>query len=373
MRPNFAHRWEHPKGAQTKEYLISIQDSADPSIQMSDTLRHTQTHSDTPGLDPVILEKEGSKARTWCFTINNHTVSDIDTLGTLFEQYVFQEETGECGTPHLQGVCRFKNARSFKAMKKMHPKAHWSVCENWLASIKYCSKTDTRTGQVFIKGVTLPKTTQMAVREKISPLAGKELYPWQKEVMDIIASEPHPRHIHWFVDKQGGRGKTTLVRHIIRTRKQNDVILINGRAIDMKYGIAQMVLKQKQDPHICLLNYSRTQEDRVSYQGLEECKDGLFYSTKYECGQIDYDPPHMIVFANFKPDFDALSADRWIVHYMDEKPKATPLDKTGFDTDEELEKIELEIKQTELDDNIDADFADDNIRARIAAIQAHIK
>jgi len=63
--------------------------------------------------------------------------------------YVFQEETGEKGTKHLQGIFMFKNAVSFKKLKSNIPTAHIEVCRNQKASIRYCSKKETRTGEIY--------------------------------------------------------------------------------------------------------------------------------------------------------------------------------------------------------------------------------
>jgi hypothetical protein len=46
---------------------------------------------------------------------------------------------------------------------------------------------------------------------------------------------------------------------------------------------------------------------------MENVKDGLFFSTKYESGMVRYNPPHVIVFANVPPDVTKMSADRWVI------------------------------------------------------------
>ncbi len=54
-------------------------------------------------------------------------------------------------------------------------------------------------------------------------------------------------------------------------------------------------------------------EDYVSYQALEEIKDGIFFSGKYEGGMKIFNSPHVICFANFSPAEHKLSGDRWVV------------------------------------------------------------
>lgn len=98
-------------------------------------------------LSEVILGSDkDSKKRAWCFTLNNYGDSDIKRiceLGKNGTYVIFGKEIGEkCGTPHLQGYIHWKNARTFKSMKKIlgdkfHIEAaRGSVDEN----VKYCSK-----------------------------------------------------------------------------------------------------------------------------------------------------------------------------------------------------------------------------------------
>ncbi len=121
----------------------------------------TNWHSDTHrhgGRNTInVPPKKRLRARTWCFTLNNYDSSDPGTLAQHFlkyncVKYIFQEEIGENKTPHLQGVVNFKNPLSFSTMKKINNTAHWEVCKNLKASINYCSKEDTRSGEIYSYG-----------------------------------------------------------------------------------------------------------------------------------------------------------------------------------------------------------------------------
>ncbi len=89
----------------------------------------------------------------YCFTLNNHDENILVSLsqgkfGNLqIEKLVCQEEIGENKTPHIQGVVKFKNQTEFSSVKKNMPKAHIENTKNIAASIKYCSKLDTRYGE----------------------------------------------------------------------------------------------------------------------------------------------------------------------------------------------------------------------------------
>ncbi len=102
-------------------------------------------------------ERGNSRSRSWCFTHNNYTKKDIQTYLTQLSQaflYIFQEEIGEDGTPHLQGVIKWKHQRYFNAMRKLQPKAHWTMTRDLQYSINYCNKKDTRNGEQFKKNVS---------------------------------------------------------------------------------------------------------------------------------------------------------------------------------------------------------------------------
>ncbi len=117
-----------------------------------------------------VPKRSPSRARNWCFTLNNYTKKDIDTFFDLnrfqnLKQYCFQEEMGEEKTPHLQGVLAYKNAIEFTTVKKIHPLAHWEKCKSLKASLQYCSKEDSRVGktytwnyEIFNEGKPLTKT-----------------------------------------------------------------------------------------------------------------------------------------------------------------------------------------------------------------------
>lgn len=90
-----------------------------------------------------------AKSRGYTFTLNNYTDDDIKNIQEFKCEYLFQEETGEKGTKHLQGMLYYKNPVSFNTIKKLLPRAHIERMKNRIASIRYCSKKETRTGQMY--------------------------------------------------------------------------------------------------------------------------------------------------------------------------------------------------------------------------------
>lgn len=85
------------------------------------------------------------RSRGWCFTWNNHSDSDKETLRGIRSDcayLVFGEEIGDSGTPHLQGFVRFTNARTLASLKKkVSSKAHWEAQKGTsVQAADYCKK-----------------------------------------------------------------------------------------------------------------------------------------------------------------------------------------------------------------------------------------
>lgn len=86
-----------------------------------------------------------SRLRNWCFTLNNYDgLVDLDLQGeSRVEYYVYSEEIGESGTPHLQGYVEFSRAITVGALQRIIPGAHWEPRRGSQAqAIAYCKKED---------------------------------------------------------------------------------------------------------------------------------------------------------------------------------------------------------------------------------------
>lgn len=86
-------------------------------------------------------------ARSWVFTVNNYEeLPDLTpTEENKIVYAVYSEERGENGTPHLQGMCKFKSPVRLTHLKAMHPvlaRAHVEVMRGTPDQARaYCMKT----------------------------------------------------------------------------------------------------------------------------------------------------------------------------------------------------------------------------------------
>lgn len=260
---------------------------------------NTQIPSSTPKLKQVPARIHHF------FTYNNYDSKDINVLTKLFDvycyMYAFQEELGEGGTPHLQGIIScHKPTRSTVFGNK---KIHWEFVGDVKASYVYCTKSDTRNGGVFLKKYTIPYTFRL-----------DNLYDWQKILLTQLTygDSPHDRQVNWYWSTQGKTGKSSFCKHLVFN--YNAVFLSKGKYNDIINIIHNTDMVNK---NIVVIDLPRNNGNKVSYDAIESIKNGLICNTKFETGSKGFAPPHIVVFANSPPDLDKLSNDRWNVVNID--------------------------------------------------------
>lgn len=146
-----------------------------------------------------------------------------------------------------------------------------------------------------------------AVKHMDNPVE-KSPNDFQKEVLEIINQEPDKRKIYIYVDYQQGIGKSTLTEYLIL--KKGAVSLMGSRA-DMAYAW--------KGEKIVIVDQGKESETPISWQALEEIKNGMICSTKYESRMKVYKKPHVLVFMNkdIPPSLEKnnYGNGRWIVKY----------------------------------------------------------
>lgn len=263
-----------------------------------------------------------ARFRKWCFTINNPSPSELHISNYTFaKKYAFQLEKGENDTKHIQGVLELTHAKTLTALKKLMPRAHLESCKSIANSIAYCTKEETRIGGPWLNGFSQPY-----IRRPIKLISN--LYPWQKNVIELIDKEADDRTINWWVDQDGGAGKTALCKYICANY---NAILVGGKGDNILYGVTQWCLDEKKcDDLIVLFDFERSIEDYISYSAIEKIKNGLWYSGKYEGSMVIINSPHILVFSNFMPKVDSLTLDRWHLFISDNNKFSSPVTGEGF-------------------------------------------
>lgn len=233
-------------------------------------------------------------AKRWCFTLNNYSATELETLEKHFLKdkikYIIGKEIGENKTPHLQGY--IESNIKIRPIEKFETKRiHWEKCKGSREdNLIYCSKE----GNFIANGLKLKRQPKI--------IKDEDLYPWQKSIINTINDDPDDRSIWWIWSKEGMTGKTTFCKYLSH---HHDAIPLEGKKNDILYCAAEF------ESDLYIWDLERSMEDYVSYGALEKIKNGYFMCAKYESKPVIRACPHVFVFANFKPDESKLSKDRW--------------------------------------------------------------
>ncbi|KAK3100423.1 hypothetical protein FSP39_019735 [Pinctada imbricata] len=127
------------------------------------------------------------------------------------------------------------------------------------------------------------------------------LRPWQRQVRRHILQQDD-RQILWINDEVGGQGKSTLAKYMMG----------EGAMYATNASTHNFAFAYKEQP-VVIFDYVRDDQTAINYGVLENLKNGMIFSSKYESQVKRFKPAKVAVFANFPPDREKLSADRWVV------------------------------------------------------------
>lgn len=297
-----------------------------------------------------------SQAKNWIFTLNNYTPLEYEKLcegatNPLVVYLIVGKEVGTSGTPHLQGFVSLAGRSRLNPLKTLlgSDRYHLEVARGSAEQNRtYCSKEGD-----FLEFGTSPvgqgkrsdldkfydwgdqfyqdnqcRPSYQQVCENfpnvVTKFPGilKVLYarlpqpklrpngvprPWQAQVLREITESPDDRSVTFYVDHEGNSGKTWLQQHMLDVLPDRVQILGIGKRDDM----AHMVDETK---NVFLINVPRGSMEYLQYTVLEMLKDRLVVSPKYQSMvKVLNSPPHIYIFSNEDPDFDKMTADRYVI------------------------------------------------------------
>lgn len=253
------------------------------------------------------------RTRQYCFTINNYTEEDISQVVSLVsgsQSFIYGFE-GDEKTKHIQGFVRFKNQKRFSVVKKAIPRAHIEKAKGSIQdNYKYCSKEGNFKTNIVPK-ISREEMTDMVLREYDNIV----WRPWQQATIDFLSEIPDTRTIRWIYEPTGNVGKSYLARFLAC---RPGTVVSSGKGTDI-FNQVNTLIESGRLPEIVICDIPRVVKEYVSYQALENLKNGFLYSGKYEGGKCLFPHPHVICFANQKPDMYKMSADRWMIYEIKEQ------------------------------------------------------
>lgn len=281
-------------------------------------------------------EKREPRYTDWCFTCNNPPRSPssvVSVLTSLNAAFCFQLETGDSGTPHYQGVVRFRVKRAFSTVVKKTaaalPGAHWERCKALASAIAYCQKPEGRVagpwiGRPVSGAVAGPKQEALfrLVQAPTDRYEEARASPWQKDLLQTLSLPPDSRTVHWFYETVGGVGKSCMARHLVGFAWAGRAIIVSGRAADIRHRFISFA-GENGAPALVIVDIPRVSKGHFSVAAIEDIKNGIISSSKYEGGQLVFDPPHVVVFSNDPPPWSAMSLDRWNVRHIQQNGSFT--------------------------------------------------
>jgi len=295
-----------------------------------------------------------AQPRNFVFTLNNYTDEEVELLKTSVQDQanylVFGKEIcPTTGTPHLQGYVEFKkkmrvntiskmmNGRWFNRPSKGTAEQNKTYCkkegdfyEYGTTDKKPGERTDIQKFQDVVKTGVLdkkrlredfpeicakyPRFVDSYIRDQLEvpKVPDHPFRPWQQALLDRLSCAPDTRTINFVVDYIGNEGKSWFAKKYMESHADS-YLLRPGKHADMAYALPDVI-------RVLFIDATRKQVEYMPYTLLEELKDGLVMSSKYETTVKRYHNMHVVVLMNQDPDMTALSVDRYNVIHLNALP-----------------------------------------------------
>lgn len=130
--------------------------------------------------------------------------------------------------------------------------------------------------------------------------------PIQTDIINILKQQTE-RQILWIYDPVGNSGKTWLSKYLVSC---GAIRYTNAKTRDIAFSY------NGEDPVI--FDFSRSLNDKLNYDIIEQLKNGLIFSSKYESKSKMFRPPKILILSNALPITSKLSEDRWCIYQIED-------------------------------------------------------
>lgn len=158
----------------------------------------------------------------------------------------------------------------------------------------------------------------------------EDMYPWQKQMYDLIMQKPDDRRVWWIANTEGCKGKTQFIKYMM-LKDPKKVLWCNGsgKSSDILHVLLRQMETWRGDTIIMNLARSVSSASELTqvYTVIENIKDGMIFDTKYEGGMMLMPNLHVIVMSNVYPNLNSLTADRWMIYDINDKNEIIPATK----------------------------------------------
>lgn len=277
-------------------------------------------------------------------------VSDAVGKGTIRYCVFQQEKCGTTGSLHIQIFLQLTHALRLPGVQALlgGSRDHWEIAHAPAKARNYCRKQDTRSlgpdefgewcggsgqgragkhDEAFKKIETMSRQDHIAAYPELwstrasglnllfnqklrVPPSQSDFKPnqWQRFLRGKLMEQADERAIWWIYDSQGGHGKTKFSRWMA---SKGGVFLTSTSKADRQYFAYD-------GESIIIYDVPRAGDNgdgeagkHFPYNQLECFKNGSLPSGMFGTGPKHFATPHVVVMANFEPDFARLTGDRW--------------------------------------------------------------
>lgn len=301
-----------------------------------------------------MVSTRSARCKNWCFTLNNYALDDVNRLTNVIavaagvSYLVFGFETGNSGTPHLQGYIVFDTRRTLRFVRDFlgfHHPPHLEAARGTPESNRnYCIKDgDFREYGTLPQGQgrrtdfedlidwiqnTQPRPTESSIMLRFPglyfryrphllraldllrphvPNVQGDLRPWQQDLEQLLLDEPDDRTVNFLVDPEGASGKTWFCRYWLSQHSEKTQILRVGKRDDLAHCIDTTKT-------YFFFDVPRGQMEFFQYAVPESIKDQMVFSPKYNSIMKYFDHKcYVVIFCNEMPSMTSLSVDRYNV------------------------------------------------------------
>lgn len=293
------------------------------------------------------------QSRHWCFTVNNWNANDEAILLALAGSVTYivwgYEEAPNTGTPHLQGYVIFSQLKRFPQVvaalpigshvevKRGSAKEASDYCKKeglfkefgavprgprsslsdsfaqWAVSFVNDNGRSPTEREIAIAYPTLylrHSFRLLDLARHLSPhpvIQEGECRDWQRELELVLGLEPDDRTIIFYVDEEGGKGKSWFQRYYFSKHPDKTQILSMGKRDDVAHAVDE-------NKSVFFFNVPRGGMEYFNYNVVEMLKDRVVFSPKYNSRtKVFPTDVHVVVFCNEQPDHTKMTEDRFCI------------------------------------------------------------
>lgn len=95
------------------------------------------------GHNILTMPSTGPRVKNWCFTVNDYSDHDADSLTTPIvgvDYLTFGREIGASGTPHLVGAVCFRSRKRLQQVTSLIGPARCAVPKHLTQSVEHCER-----------------------------------------------------------------------------------------------------------------------------------------------------------------------------------------------------------------------------------------